>query len=175
MGLLFNAMINQILITYASKHSLPYPITIEQNFNAVVEWVQSYLQENNMPPKIVDNKWQVWDVETEDYKDTGVMAAGVPGPKGDAGVSIADVEVNPHSVDTSGNNVYSLEVKLSNQSTIDAGTFTAPKGNTGPIGPEGPQGPRGLQGDEGPQGQRGPQGLQGASVEYVQIETVTGG
>ena len=41
---------------------------------------------------------------------------------------------------------------LSNNSTIDAGTFTAPQG---PAGPQGPQGSRGPQGPQGPKGDPG--------------------
>lgn len=47
---------------------------------------------------------------------------------------------------------YKVLVTLSNNSTIDAGTFTAPQG---PAGPQGPQGPRGPQGPQGPQGPAG--------------------
>ncbi len=161
--MLFNKTIRNILITYASEHGLPYPLTVEQSFNAVCEWVQKYAQDNINPPQIRDGKWYIWDSETSDYKDSGVSANGTEGPKGDTGVGITDVEVTPHSTDAQGGNVYQLEVKTTDQKTIEAGTFTAPRGPQGLTGIQGPVGPT------GPEGQRGPQGLQGVSVVSVSV------
>ena len=59
---------------------------------------------------------------------------------------------------------YKMTITLSNNETIDAGTFTAPQG---PTGATGAQGPKGDTGAEGPQGPQGPQGLSGASVLRV--------
>ena len=53
---------------------------------------------------------------------------------------------------------YKMTITLSNNETIDAGTFTAPQGPQGEKGDTGAQGPQGLKGDTG---ERGPQGLQG--------------
>ena len=59
---------------------------------------------------------------------------------------------------------YKMTVTLSDEQTIEAGTFTAPQGATGPQGPQGPQGERGPQGSQGPQGE---QGATGSSVFRV--------
>lgn len=60
---------------------------------------------------------------------------------------------------------YKMTVTLSNEQTIEAGTFTAPQGDTGPRGPQGPQGERGPQGIQGPQGEKGATGAQGPQGE----------
>ena len=57
---------------------------------------------------------------------------------------------------------YKMTITLSNDETINAGTFIAPQGETGPQGPQGPQGERGPQGIQGPQGEQGETGATGA-------------
>ena len=81
---------------------------------------------------------------------------------------------------------YKMVVTLSNGSTVDAGTFTAPqgpqgvKGDTGAQGPQGvkgdtgAQGPQGVKGDTGAQGPKGETGAQGVSITDVTITEVTG-
>ena len=64
---------------------------------------------------------------------------------------------------------YKVLVTLSNNSTIDAGTFTAPQG---PAGPQGPQGPRGPQGPQGPQGPAGESG--GGNISVFALSTEGG-
>ena len=49
-------------------------------------------------PKIVNDYWQVWDVDAEEYVDTGVKAAGDPGPD--------SVTVNQTTGDDSTGNPY---------------------------------------------------------------------
>ena len=144
---MFNQTIREIFIAYASANNLPYPMTIEEDFNAVALWVKKNVE--NTYPKIQGGKWYVWNVEQGKYVDSGVKATPV---------SIKDVEVAPDSVDLSGNNVYKLTVTLTDGSEVDVGTFTAPKG---PEGPTGPTGPKGETGEQGPRGDVGPTGLQG--------------
>lgn len=84
---------------------------------------------------------------------------------------------------------YKMVVTLSNGSTVDAGTFTAPqgpqgiKGDTGAQGPQGVKGDTGAQGPKGDTGAQGPQGVKGdtgatgapgVSVTDVTITEVTG-
>lgn len=81
---------------------------------------------------------------------------------------------------------YKMVVTLSNGSTVDAGTFTAPqgpqgvKGDTGAQGPQGvkgdtgAQGPQGVKGDTGAQGPKGDTGAQGISITDITITEVTG-
>lgn len=60
-------------------------------------------------------------------------------------------------------NNYKLTATMTDGSTLEMGTFTAPQGEKGEKGDTGPQGPRGLQGERGPQGLQGPIGPQGAT------------
>lgn len=60
-------------------------------------------------------------------------------------------------------NKYKLTATMTDGSTLEMGTFTAPQGERGEKGDTGPQGPRGLQGERGPQGLQGPIGPQGAT------------
>lgn len=56
---------------------------------------------------------------------------------------------------------YRMTVRLSDGSSIDAGTFVALQGPQGPRGAQGPAGP------EGPQGPVGPQGASGAINDWT--------
>lgn len=60
-------------------------------------------------------------------------------------------------------NKYKLTATMTDGSTLEMGTFTAPQGERGEKGDTGPQGPRGLQGERGPQGLQGDTGPQGAT------------
>lgn len=62
---------------------------------------------------------------------------------------------------------YKMTIKLSDNTTLDAGTFVAPQGEQGPqgiqgvkgdTGEQGPQGKQGIQGETGPQGPQGEPG-----------------
>lgn len=61
---------------------------------------------------------------------------------------------------------YKVLVTLSNNSTVDAGTFTAPQG------PQGLQGPKGDAGPQGPKGDKGATGAQGVSVTGASITEI---
>ena len=72
---------------------------------------------------------------------------------------------------------YKMVVTLSNGSTVDAGTFTAPQGPQGVKGDTGAQGPQGVKGDtgaQGPKGDTGATGAPGVSITDVTITEVTG-
>lgn len=56
---------------------------------------------------------------------------------------------------------YQLTATMTDGSTLDMGTFTAPQGPKGDKGDTGEQGPQGIQGERGPQGIQGPTGPQG--------------
>lgn len=64
---------------------------------------------------------------------------------------------------------YKVLVTLSNNSTVDAGTFTAPQG---PKGNTGPQGPKGDTGPQGPKGDKGATGAQGVSVTGASLTEI---
>ena len=75
---------------------------------------------------------------------------------------------------------YKMTIKLSDNTTLDAGTFTAPQGEQGPQGIQGPkgdtgeQGPQGIQGPKGDTGEQGPQGVKGdTGAQGVSITGVT--
>ena len=119
-----NKLVREIFTAYAYANNLPYPMTVEEDFNAIAVWVKENV--SNTYPYIKNGHWWVWNVETHAYVDSGVMAT----PN-----NIKDVEVAPDSVDLSGNNVYKITVTMVDGSEIEAGTFTAPKGSTGPAGP----------------------------------------
>ena len=57
---------------------------------------------------------------------------------------------------------YKMTVKLSDGSTVDAGTFIAPQGQKGDTGAQGPKGNTGAQGPKGDTGAQGPKGDTGA-------------
>lgn len=98
-------------------------------------------------PTIIDGTWHVWDVTTEVYTDTGVIAQGPQGiqgergPKGDTGDTGATGPQGPKG----------------------------DKGDKGDIGATGPQGETGPQGPKGDTGATGPQGPQG---EYAEVDSV---
>ena len=84
---------------------------------------------------------------------------------------------------------YKMQVTLTDNRVIDAGTFVAPqgpqgvKGDTGAQGPQGvkgdtgAQGPQGVKGDtgaQGPKGDTGATGAPGVSVTNVTITEITG-
>lgn len=119
---MYSNIIRDILITYASENGLAYPMTIEDNFNAVATWVEAFVENNVKPPKIINGTWWVWSPEEQGYVDSHVKATG------DKGDTITDVEVRPHSVDAQGGEVYELVVTLSSGTEVNAGTFTAPRG-----------------------------------------------
>lgn len=86
---------------------------------------QPYVDEN-------DN-WQVWDPESDCYKDTGVYAKGVPGATGPRGLQ---GEVGPQG-------------PKGDKGDKGAKGDTGPAGAQGSAGPQGPQGPQGIRGVPG--------------------------
>lgn len=83
--------------------------------------------------------WEVWDIASAKYVDTGVAARGARGEKGEPGPQGPQGERGAQG----------------------------PKGDTGATGAQGPQGvagkqgPQGAQGPAGPKGDAGPQGVPG--------------
>ena len=61
---------------------------------------------------------------------------------------------------------YKMTVRLSDGSTVDAGTFVASQGPQGIQGVKGDKGDTGAQGPQGPQGPVGPQGPAGALGDW---------
>ena len=80
--------------------------------------------------------WEVWDIASAEYVDTGVAARGARGEKGAAG------EPGPRGPQG------------------ERGV-QGPKGDEGATGPQGPQGMAGKQGPKGDSGEAGPQGPKG--------------
>ena len=74
-----------------------------------------------MPKISPDNTWLIWDAETGDYVDTGIVAAGKDGKDG---VGIVSVEYA--GIDAQGGYIY--KINLTNGSSYN---FAAPKGKDG--------------------------------------------
>lgn len=79
-------------------------------------------------PKLsAENTWLIWDSAAEGYQDSGLSAAGFPGPEGEPGPAGPQGPQGPKG---------------------DPGE-TGPQGPQGDAGPQGPQGPKGPKGDTG--------------------------
>lgn len=92
-----------------------------------------------------NGNWQVWDLAAGAYRDTGVYAKGLQGPKGDKG------DTGPQGPKGDRGEVGPQGVQ-GIQGPVGATGATGPKGDKGDPGPEGPQG---IQGPPGPQGVNG--------------------
>ena len=82
---------------------------------------------------------------------------------------------------------YKMQVTLTNDTVVEAGTFivpqgpkgdtgatgaTGPKGDTGATGATGPKGDKGETGATGPQGPKGDTGATGVGVKSITITEV---
>lgn len=112
-------------------------------------------------PYIAENgDWVIWDVNTEEFVDTGVEARGpqgeqgIQGPQGPQGIQGIQGETGPQGA------------------TGPQGPQGAKgdKGDTGATGATGPQGPQGEKGEKGDTGATGPQGPQGPQGEYAEVD-----
>lgn len=142
-------------------------------------------------PKIVDDYWYAYDIQTKDWINTEVKALG------EDGVGIRDVSFNNDytlTITFTDGSVFTTESLRGEKGqkgdtgatphfgpvttiTIPAGepasaeikgteenlllTFKIPRGARGEQGPQGIQGETGLQGLQGPKGDKGQQGIQG--------------
>ena len=142
-------------------------------------------------PKIVDDYWYIYDIQTQDWINTEVKALG------EDGVGIRDIFFNNDytlTITFTDDNVFTTESLRGEKGqkgdtgatphfgpvttiTIPAGepasaeikgteenlllTFKIPRGANGEQGPQGIQGETGLQGLQGPKGDKGQQGIQG--------------
>ena len=70
-------------------------------------------------------------------------------------------------------NSYKLELTLSDGTTINAGTITAPQGEKGDKGDTGATGATGAKGDKGDTGATGPQGPQGVSITGATLTLIS--
>ena len=71
---------------------------------------------------------------------------------------------------------YKMQVTLTNDTVVEAGTFIVPqgpKGDTGAQGPKGDTGAQGPKGDKGATGATGPKGDTGAAGVGVKSITIT--
>ena len=122
------------------------------------EFKKEYVNNNVFTNEITADAKSVLQVLTE--FEAYIKTHAIQGPTGSAGISITNVEL-----EDKGNNLYQLNVTLSDGNTVNAGTFTSapgPKGDTGAQGPAGPTGPKGDTGEQGPVGPVGPKGDTGA-------------
>ena len=70
---------------------------------------------------------------------------------------------------------YKMQVTLTNDTVVEAGTFIVPEGPQGPQGPKGDTGAKGnpgAKGDTGPQGPKGDTGAPGVGVKSITITEV---
>ena len=71
---------------------------------------------------------------------------------------------------------YKMQVTLTNDTVVEAGTFIVPqgpKGDTGAQGPKGDTGAQGPKGDKGATGATGPKGDTGAAGVGVKSISIT--
>lgn len=97
------------------------------------EFKKQYVNTNVFTNEITADAKSVLQVLTE--FEAYIKAHAIQGPTGSAGISITNVEL-----EDKGNNLYQLNVTLSDGSTVNAGTFTAapgPKGDRGDTGETG--------------------------------------
>ena len=142
-------------------------------------------------PKIVDDYWYAYDIQTKDWINTEVKALG------EDGIGIRDVSFNNDytlTITFTDGGVFTTESLRGEKGqkgdtgatphfgpvttiTVPAGepasaeikgteenlllTFKIPRGARGEQGPQGIQGETGLQGPQGPKGDKGQQGIQG--------------
>lgn len=70
---------------------------------------------------------------------------------------------------------YKMQVTLTNDTVVEAGTFIVPQGPQGPkgdTGATGATGPKGDKGATGPQGPKGDTGAAGVGVKSISITEV---
>ena len=68
---------------------------------------------------------------------------------------------------------YKMQVTLTNDTVVEAGTFIVPQGPKGDTGATGPKGDTGAQGPKGDTGATGPKGDTGAAGVGVKSITIT--
>ena len=68
---------------------------------------------------------------------------------------------------------YKMQVTLTNDTVVEAGTFIVPQGPQGPKGDTGATGPQGPKGDTGATGATGPKGDTGAAGVGVKSISIT--
>lgn len=100
--------------------------------------------------------WEVWDIASAKYVDTGVAARGAQGIQG-----VQGIQGEPGKDGAPGE-------KGEKGDKGDAGPAglqgpKGEKGDTGAVGPQGPKGEAGAKGEPGPQGDQGPAGEKGAT------------
>lgn len=96
--------------------------------------------------------WEVWDISSAQYVDTGVAARGAQGIQGVQGIQ--GIQGEPGKDGAPGE-----------------------KGDKGDAGPAGPQGPKGEKGDTGAVGPQGPKGEAGAkgdpgAIPYIWVYNI---
>ena len=138
--------------------------------------------------------WYVWDNSVGDYansgvfsggeapyigangnwfigpEDSGVSAAGAPGPRGERGEQGLPGERGPQGIQGE----QGLQGERGEAFTYEDFTSAQLEALRGPQGLQGIQGERGLQGERGQSGERGPQGDPGTAAT-VKVGSVTTG
>ena len=88
---------------------------IQQTIDAVNDVIIKY-------PKIVDNYWQIYDIENQTWVDTGIKALAVDGADG---VGIESIVYN---------NDYTITINLTNGTSYTTGSIRGQKGDKGDTG-----------------------------------------
>lgn len=125
-------------------------------------------------PNATTGTWWVWDVDADEYVDSGAPARGPQGDPGKPGT-----QGDPGRDGRDGTGVYVTGI---DQSSVDGGvnyinfsdgtTLEVRNGNTGAAGPAGKDGKDGLpgrDGDTGPQGIQGIPGIPGIGVTVADV------
>lgn len=107
--------------------------------------------------------WLTWDPNKGLYIDTGVLAAGVPGPTGPAGPSGGPTGPTGPTGPKGDQGENGAAGGIGPTGPTGAAGETGATGPTGPTGPKGEQGPAGATGEVGPTGPAGSAGAAGAT------------
>lgn len=92
--------------------------TMKSDFQQTIDTVNDVIIKY---PKIVDNYWQIYDIENQIWVDTGIKALAVDG------VGIENIVYN--------NNNYTITINLTDGTSYTTGSIRGQKGDKGDTGP----------------------------------------
>lgn len=79
---MLNRFMRDVCKTYASENNVGLPLTAENMLNALTSWFERYY--NTLIPRInvETNEWELFNINTQEFEPTGVMATGARGEDG---------------------------------------------------------------------------------------------
>ena len=124
--------------------------------------IESKVSESTKHQPIIQNgSWFIWDINNNEYIDTGVYAQGPKGDKGNTG----EQGLQGPKGDKGDTGEQGLQGPKGDKGDTGEQGLQGPKGDKGDTGEQGLQGPKGDKGDTGEQGLQGPKGDKGDTGE----------